>query len=282
MTKIKIRTGLLALNIVVILLILAITFAPATALRVILGLPFLLFFPGYVLITALFPRKSQLGTVERLALSLGFSVAVVALIGLVLNYTPWGVSLYPTLISISIFIVVMSLVAWYRWRHLAEEERFIVSLHLRQPFRKESGIDRRLSIILAVTMLVAVGALVYAIAAPRVGERFTEFYILGPEGTAKDYPRELVVGEEAKIIIGIINQEHETVNYRVVVTVDGTTQNEVSPVVLDHAASWEHEVTFTPGQPGDRQKVEFLLYKNKETEPCLSPIHLWVDVKERG
>jgi uncharacterized membrane protein len=47
-----------------------------------------LFFPGYTLISALFPRKDSLSGVERLALSFGLSIAVVPLIGLILNYMP--------------------------------------------------------------------------------------------------------------------------------------------------------------------------------------------------
>ncbi len=54
--------------------------------------------------------------------------------------------------------------------------------------------DRTLSIILMLTILGALGMLGYAIASPRVGERFTEFYIKGLEGKAADYPEELAVG----------------------------------------------------------------------------------------
>jgi len=69
--RIRIGSGLLLVNLLVILLIAAILFSPADWLRIILGLPFLLFFPGYTLVLALFPRKEGLGGIERLALSLG-------------------------------------------------------------------------------------------------------------------------------------------------------------------------------------------------------------------
>jgi uncharacterized membrane protein len=57
-------------------------------LRYVLGSLFVLFFPGYSLIEALYPREEELSPLERLALSIGLSLALVPLVGLVLNYTP--------------------------------------------------------------------------------------------------------------------------------------------------------------------------------------------------
>ncbi len=99
--------------------------------------------------------------------------------------------------------------------------------------------DRMLSIILTLTILGALGTLGYAIASPRVMERFTEFYIEGLEGKATDYPKELALGDERKVIVGIINREHATVTYRVEVAIDEVKNNEVGPVTLDHNGKWE-------------------------------------------
>ena len=67
---------------------------------------------------------------------------------------------------------------------------------------------RVLSIILALVILGALGALGHTIANPKAKE-LTEFYILGLEGKAIDYPDELMVGEEGKVLMGIINREQE-------------------------------------------------------------------------
>ena len=139
--------------------------------------------------------------------------------------------------------------------------------------------DRVLSIILVITIMGALGALGYVIAAPKVGEKFTEFQVLGLEGKATDYPRELKVGEEGRVIVGIINREHETVSYWVEVKIDGVRNNQVGPLELGHDERWEEIVSFSPNRAGDSQKVEFLLYKNGENEPYLK-LHLWVNVKE--
>ncbi|MBA7690235.1 hypothetical protein ES703_98759 [subsurface metagenome] len=80
------------------------------------------------------------------------------------------------------------------------------------------------------------------------------------------------------MIVGIINQEHETVSYRVEVRINGMKSNEVGPIVLEHEER-ELEVSFVPKVSGNNQKVEFLLCKQGQTEACQS-LHLWVEVKD--
>ncbi|UCE73895.1 MAG: DUF1616 domain-containing protein, partial [Methanomassiliicoccales archaeon] len=65
----------------------SLTLPEGNLLRIIFGIPFLLFLPGYSLISALWTRNSDLEGLERIALSLGLSIAIVALTGLGLNYT---------------------------------------------------------------------------------------------------------------------------------------------------------------------------------------------------
>jgi len=139
--------------------------------------------------------------------------------------------------------------------------------------------DRALSSILVLILLGALGMLVYTVLIPRVEERFTEFYLLGLSGEAEDYTRLLAVGEEGEVVVGIINREQETVTYRVKVRIGGVISNEVvGPVILEHDEKWEEVVGFTPDRVGDRQKVEFLLYKQGQGEAYLG-LHLWVDVR---
>lgn len=276
--KVKIGNGLLPLNLLVIVLIVAIIFTLPDLLRVIVGLPFLLFFPGHVLLLVLFSRKEGLGGIERVALSFGISIAIVPLIGLILNYTWWGITLESTLYSIAFFIFVMALIAWVKRMRLLEEERFSIEFQLRMPGWGGGTWGRVLSVLLAVAIMGALGTLGYVIATPKVGERFTEFYILGVDGKAAGYPTELATGQEGKVIVGIINREHEPVIYNVKVMIDGVKNSEVGRIELEHDEKWEGVVAFTPDITGDNEKVEFLLYKNEEAKPSLESLHLWVDV----
>jgi len=276
--NIKIRDELIFLNVLVIVLIVAIAIFPSNAVRIVLGLPFLLFFPGYALMAALFPRRTGMDTVERIVLSFGISIVVVPLIGFVLNYTPWGIRLEPVLYSVGSFILIVSITAWLRRRRLPEQERFSIQLQLKAPSWGRHTPDRVLSVILIVVILGALGTLGYVIAKPKEAERFTEFYILGLEGRAVEYPREVKVGEDTKIIVVITNHEREVVSYRVEVKIAGIKNNEVGPMLLANEEKWEEILSFVPDKVGDNVKVEFFLYKNEESEPFLKPLHLWINV----
>ena len=72
---------------------------PVVYIRYVLGSFFVLFLPGYSLIRALFGSK-ELDNIERLALSIGLSLALVPLAGLLLNYSPWGIRTTPVTLSL--------------------------------------------------------------------------------------------------------------------------------------------------------------------------------------
>ncbi|MCW3128994.1 MAG: DUF1616 domain-containing protein [Methanophagales archaeon] len=85
-----------------------------TPLRAVVGFPLVLFLPGYSLVSAFFPRKDELDTIERIALSIGLSICVVVFIGLALNYTPWGIRLGPVLLALSAFTLIGTAVSALR------------------------------------------------------------------------------------------------------------------------------------------------------------------------
>jgi hypothetical protein len=75
---------------------------PWLYLRYVLGAIFVLWWPGYTLIKTIYPTtvKGRLGSLERIALNLGMSLALVPIVGLLLNYTPWGIRLTPLTLSL--------------------------------------------------------------------------------------------------------------------------------------------------------------------------------------
>ena len=272
-----------------------ILYQPNGIIRKALGLAFVLFFPGYVFVNALFPNRKELDNLERLALSFGLSIAIVPLIGLALNFTPWGIRLIPILISLTVVNVLFALLAIYRREKAIEPWIPWITLErIKEELEwEESGrLDKILTVVLIVAIITSIGALGYVITHPKQGEKFTEFYILGPEGKASDYPTDLRVGQNGTVTIGIVNHEHRNVTYYVQIWLvnltwdkgtNTTIIHEMYPmpgwfnVTLPHVpvnieGNWtpefERNYTFSIDKPG-RWQVWFLLFK--DTPPQLPP-----------
>ncbi|MEM3526596.1 MAG: DUF1616 domain-containing protein [Candidatus Jordarchaeaceae archaeon] len=89
---------------------------PWAYIRYLLGAIFVLWLPGYSFTRAIFPTKlqsniSSIDNIERIALSIVMSLALVAIVGFILNYTPWGVRLTPIVLSLLLLTVAFSTVA---------------------------------------------------------------------------------------------------------------------------------------------------------------------------
>jgi uncharacterized membrane protein len=253
---------------------------PESVVRIVLGLPYSFLLPGYTLMAALCPKDDDLGSTERTILSLGLSIAVLPLIGLLLNYTPLGIKLESTLISVTSFILLCSGVAYYRRSRLSAEDRFVICFEFEiSQWQRVGRLDRFLSVTLVLSIVAAIGTFVYAFAKPKSGERFTEFYILDPEGLAENYPREGVVGQPMTVTVGITNHEGVPAEYWVGVVSGEYLVGQAGPIQLEPGAVDERPVVFVPAEAGDDAEISFLLYRDSEG-PYRS-LHLWLTVKER-
>ncbi|MDG6906025.1 MAG: DUF1616 domain-containing protein [Nitrososphaerota archaeon] len=83
------------------LVLISVTSGVLLYLRYVFGGLLILFLPGFSLIELLYAKRKELDDLVRLALSIGLSLAIVPLTGLVLNYTPFGIRLLPVAISIA-------------------------------------------------------------------------------------------------------------------------------------------------------------------------------------
>jgi uncharacterized membrane protein len=279
-------------------------------LRVVFGIPLVLFIPGYALIAALFPAAKDIDAIERVALSFGLSIALVPLIGLALNYTPWGIRLDPIVTCLSILTLALCFTAQIRRALLPEEERFTVPFRTIQHavseefFGKSSGsaTDRILSIILLVAIIAAVATTVYVIVIPKEGEKFTEFFILGEKQKAADYPTLLRTGVNGSLFIGIGNHEYRALNYTLETyfvnmsfdpatnTTSLDTMNLIDRirVTVPDNQTIIRPYSFTP-KSTNFNRIEFLLFNETVPDDGVSgmerinqsyrDLHLWVTVR---
>jgi len=264
-------------------------------LLIVLGLPFILFIPGYILIFVLFPaRKTDEGitVIERIALSFGISMAVVGPIGYALSYTSGGIQSISGTISIFVFVIGVGAISLYRWFKIAPDERFTISIDLSllksiDMLKSKNKLDKTLIIILIASIIITAALFIFVMAAPRTGEKFTALYLLGPDGTVTNYPMTLNAGENATVIIGVTNHEYRTIDYTIEIWLidqtnfynESTNENQYLynnawfidkiNVTLDHESidtdglwkpQWEYNYTFNIYKTGEDFKLAFLLF----------------------
>lgn len=139
-------------------------------------------------------------------------------------------------------------------------------------------VDKILTYLLLAALLACIGGVIYIIVTPQKGEKFTEFYILGPKGKAAGYPTDLVEGENGEVIIGVVNHEWRRENYRVVLELENRVIGEIGRIPLDHGENWLRSTSFSPNVTGENLKLEFLLYR-EENDEVYRELHLFLDVE---
>lgn len=252
-------------------------------LRIILGLPFALFLPGYLVMAALYPKKDEPDGLVRIALSMGLSIIIVPLIGLLLNYLSSGVRLLPMMLSLLFFDIFMFVLGWYRRTNLPEEERFALTFKI--DFIKWSDKTKGtkvLHIALLITGFLLIFASVFALSSPKTGKSFTEFYITGPDDVSAGYPERLHAGENATVKAVIINNELQRTRYRMEVLMDGVIHQTISPIYLENQQKQEIAVLLRAEKPNGLARVDFLLFREDQDYTPYRQLRLWVEILGEG
>jgi uncharacterized membrane protein len=233
--------------------------------RVGLGLIVVLLVPGYALMSALFPGADDIDGVGRLALTLGLSIVAVPLVGLILNYLPWGIRLQPMLVGLSLWVLVFAGAAAVRRSRLEEGEAF--ALDWRTPGFRQG------SVLFALVLGVLLGVPALAVAL-RPAEQYTEFYVLGSEGQLQAYPTRLEPGESFELTFGVGNREGRPMRYRLSVPFDAERASVLTPTI-EAGERWEETLMIVAPTATGRTRLPFELYRLEDEEPYRS-LHLFV------
>lgn len=98
---------------------------------------------------------------------------------------------------------------------------------------------------------------------PTGGQDTTEFYVLGPDGTASEYPENVSVGETVTLRVGIENNEVSQQTYTLVTQTNETAL--VSRTVeVNRGERWEDSVSFAFESSG-RKRLQLQLYTGDST-----------------
>ncbi|UPV76655.1 DUF1616 domain-containing protein (plasmid) [Halorussus limi] len=304
-------------------------FVPAvrtTPIRVVVGLPFLLVLPGYALVAALFPEnrfalstdrtgggapgdpgvflRHELDGIERLGLSVGASIVVVASIALGLDRSAVGLGTTSLVLSVGAFTLGVALLAVRRRERLPEDERFGRALGARlgsvrgELLSPDTRADAALNVVMAVSLLLAAGGTAYALTAGSGGEGDTELYLLSEnedgELVADSYPNTVAEARRSPLVVGLQNNEGEPTKYTVVAELHRVAGPPNATRIVAERELARYGVRVAPGESwqtrhvprvqmrGDRLRLVYLLYRGTPpSDPSVRnadrEVHLWLN-----
>jgi uncharacterized membrane protein len=248
--------------------------------RLLLGLPFVLYIPGYLLQGLFFPQRADLDRIERIGLSLGLSVALITLLALLLNALPWGLSSPAILIGqggMTLLLILLTVIV--RWFQPVDQVYIPnINPHLNRWWSSLGMSEQNMMVVMAGALFLASLTAAWILLVPSKSQYMTEFYILGQEGLAEDYPREIIAGQTITITTGITNREGTISTYNILVKAGEQILGQAGPITLADQAAWEQPVKFIAPTAGDDQQIMFLLEREGQQSPYRS-LQLWVNVK---
>lgn len=252
--------------------------------RMLLGGAFIVFCPGYALVSVLLPQRTSriperlstisfrreesvaLSGLERVVSSLALSVVLVPLVGFVLHYTPLGIRPPTVTLGVGAATLALSAIAAVRRLRLPADERFTVAAFA-LPERLDDWVrkpDRpfhtALNAFVVVGLVVAVAGVGIAAATSTNGERYTELYVLGDDpdtgaGVADEYPQRLEFGEETTVRVGIGNRESGTRTYAVVAQLQRLDDGSEVERVVERSEIDRFNERLEPGESVERRRT---------------------------
>ncbi len=255
-------------------------FSPYISLiQIPLSLVFILFIPGYLLQAFLFPYRGDLDGMERVGLSLGISVSVNSILALIIDRSPWEIGIISITFGQFWVISFFSSLALIRRVFASENLAYASTLvsDLRSLWSFMRMLDRRRIVIPIFGLLIIVSLVGLNFLETSSSRFMTEFYILGAEGLAEDYPWDVEVGEPVTLTAGINNLERDPATYAITIRANNNLLAKSEPVILEVGDSWQGKIVFTMPYPGEDQPVEILLNRAKYPTPYRA-LRIWLNV----
>jgi uncharacterized membrane protein len=209
------------------------------------GLPLVLLVPGYTLTEALFVQQSDattvsrigilrpFGTSDRLVLSLGLSLALVIIDGLLLSILPMGLVQPSWAVSLAVLSTVFSLIALYRRRAISTDTSQKGSIRLLR-FTFYEGL------LFLLTLVIIVSAFLYSTLAAQQQQQqstFTQFWMVQAKQT----------NHSCAVLIGIQSFEVSSTQYKVVLLANGSQLHTWPAVTLAPKQQWYQSVALNSG-----------------------------------
>jgi len=245
-------------------------------LRTVLGIAFVVFFPGYALQAALFPGQKDLRLIERIVLSFALSIAVVPPLILFLNYTPWGITLSSVIIILGFYVFLISMFGIYRRSLLPEDECFKIIVPEIASLKKRFKNNMIFYLVMIGVTLFSLMSF-HSFANTSRNDGFSEFYLKSLDNGIENFTKGVKSGSKIEFVLGVRNFEFEDCDYTIKIYVDSRLSATIGPFNLKKGEKREEKVSLSPGTDlTGNAKVECILFKNNDLEPYRS-VHLWIE-----
>lgn len=264
-------------------------------IRILLGLPLLLFLPGYAFISVLYPdapeaeyrtfddesqgsnrsvlNNTGLRSIERFVLSIVASIAIVPAVALGSTVTPWGISTLPILAGTAFVTITFSLLGIAQRYRCPPERRFTPTLsgstllfsNATDSFGRSDPSARPYNVMFLVALLVLAASAGFAVASPPDHDSYTEFYLETDEVAETDvvdgeveapYEDTLSTGESQSLTAYIANEEQEERSYTTVVALQEVSYDNESVTVHEQDVLTSESATVSHGDTHE-QTLEF-------------------------
>lgn len=241
-------------------------------LRLLFGVPLVLFLPGYALIAAIFPWRELHGA-ERFLFTASASLSVTIMCGFVLNRTPWGLRPESWAVMLSDMTLGASMVAFVRrqffeppHRASAQEDAMLASQVPNHP-RFGFGVGQIVLLGLAGTVLASAILLARHEAALRPDPNVLQLWML-PGAQAN--PPTIRIGVNSAGMAGTYRLQIQHGDYII---------REWPVLTLTSGQQWQEVVTLQARQPGTGA-FEARLYRTDAPDVVYRRVALWLDTPE--
>lgn len=315
---------LVAILTLVTALFVFVPFLNTTPLRPVLTLVFVLFVPGYTVVSALFPQgeirhdevsavspwrgeqtERGVSVIERLVFAFGVSVGLTILLGLGLGVQSGGLNRVTLYLGLAAITVAGLSLATIRRVSQPSERRFrlptgAAAERVRSSVTGQGSKTAAVNVALAAMFVLAIAAVGVSFAT-QPDDGITEMYLLSENESGayvpSEYPDTVARNGDESLVLGISNQERETLDYTVVVLLqkfDG--RNQTGPptsetrlhtfsATLEDGETEQIAHSVGPSTTGQNYRLTYLLYTDEPpayptVDNAYREVHLWVDVED--
>jgi uncharacterized membrane protein len=273
------------------LLLVASLLVPLPALLdILVGLLFMLYIPGYLLLVALFPAHDDLLPVQRQALTIIVNIAMTPMVVYILHRMNPNLDLSiwkQTTAVIVLFLIALA--TWRRgrlpvWKLYHPTLLSNIRVRIDKWMERKRGRRKALStwgLATIVATVLFLGSVGYAVAVAEWSDYTTEFYMISvpsPYGPA-EYPA-LPIATGMAIELWVVNHEGRTVDYTLSQQVGEAAPMLVAEITLaaGEAKRINQHVALTPPAAGESNpvKVSYQLFMNSPVDGSLMGQLRWL------